>query len=294
MQYTTLLLLLVQAIVAEVRVYKANLVDQHPECKIQQQAVPRKQAYVCPAYILDFRCPRGPRGPDGARGEKGPDGPPGAPGPMGPPGPPGPDGAPGPQGPAGDQGIQGVKGPTGPQGDTGPQGNQGATGATGPKGDTGPKGETGAVGPAGPLDSQLSHGYFYYQQPVDVVLKIQPDQKLPFNTQGPFSPLVFFHNTTDPAWTDIIVLQDGTYRMDFIAWGQQDLELTFFLNNTRTPFTFSTGNNRQLQGQCLLNIWAGSVVNLVKTDRQFTDFSDNINIFGIILTRLGAITSGFN
>jgi hypothetical protein len=212
---------------------------------------------------------------------------------MGPPGPPGPDGAPGAQGPPGDQGIQGPQGITGPKGDTGPQGDKGATGATGIKGETGAKGETGLEGEAGPIDSQLDHGYFYYQQAVDDVLRIDPGEKVPFNTNGPYSPLTFAHSTISPAWGDILVLQSGTYRIDFIAWGQQSLELTYYVNNNATNFMFSTNNNRQLQGQILINLNAGDVVNLVKTDSQFTSLSDNINIFGIIFTRLGVRTLGY-
>lgn len=293
MRFPALCLLLVQAVLAEVRVYKADLVDQHPECKVQQAVQPRKQTVVCPAYILDFRCPRGARGPDGTRGEKGPDGPPGAPGPMGPPGPRGMDGAPGAQGPAGDQGPDGPKGFIGPKGATGSQGAQGATGATGAKGETGIKGEMGATGPAGPIDSQLQHAFYYYSQPEETVLILTEGDRLPFNSQGPFSPSTYFHDPTSPNWTDIIVLQNGTYRIDFIAWGQQDLNVAYYVNDVVTPFMFSTGNNRQLQGQILLNLYAGDVVNLVKMDSGNCRFSDNINIFGIILTRLGVLTPGF-
>lgn len=270
--------------------------------KTSKHRTPRKME-PCPAYILDFRCPRGKRGPPGERGPQGEPGKAGERGPMGPPGPPGPKGPKGPtgaQGPQGDQGAQGAQGAEGIQGEVGPQGDKGDTGAQGIKGETGPVGEQ---GPAGPLNTQVEHAYFLYRQDETDVFLFSEGQLMPFNLNGPYTNTTFQHVTydvTDPSFpelhnnTVVKILQDGTYRIDWITWGQQALEVTLFINNSETNQHFMTGNNRQLTGQIDYVLFAGDLVNLRKSNTGTCQVSDNINIFGIVFTRLTVDTASAN
>jgi len=234
---------LFQALLADQLVYKADVANAYPECKLEQRYVPRK-LNPCPAYILDFRCPRGDRGREGKRGVKGTDGMSGTPGPQGPLGPPGIDGAPGPQGPPGSTGLKGPKGVQGLLGMAGLTGPLGVQGPVGLIGLAGPQGLTGVVGPAGPLNIVLPHAYFYYQQSITNVYSLNQGSSAPFNMNGPYTSDTYSHSTTSPGWTDITVLKSGAYRIDFISWGQQSLEMTIYLNGLNTGQRFSTGNNR--------------------------------------------------
>lgn len=272
---------------AESLLYPAVIVDNFEECKAQLQ-IPRRLT-PCPAYILDFKCPRGQRGREGARGPKGPVGIPGAPGLQGPQGPPGSAGTPGPQGPDGPMGDPGVEGVMGTQGPIGPIGLTGPIGITGPIGDQGPVGAAGPTGPAGPVGVILDYAFFYYTQLSATVLPIAQFGLIPFNTQGPLLPSTFLHNPVGLLNTQITIQLNGTYRLDFLSFCQNALELTVYVNGTSTGQGFSTGAGTQLLGQVDLGLWPGSVVTLVKTNVGVASFTGNVNIFALIFVRLGNI-----
>lgn len=273
---------LLAATLAEVLLFPAETVEQREDCKAQVH-IPRRLA-SCPAYILDFKCPRGKKGKDGPRGLQGPPGIPGASGPQGPPGPPGLDGAPGPQGPDGPMGDLGPEGLIGIQGVTGPIGLQGPIGLTGAIGDQGVVGDVGPIGPPGPVDAILDYAFFYYSQLFTDSLSLNQFDIIPFNFQGPFVASTYVYTASQ-----IVVQLNGTYRIDFISYSQEAVEVTVYVNGTTTGQAFSTGAGTQLLGQVDLGLWPGSTVTLVKTSAGVSTFTFNTNIFGIILTRLGNI-----
>lgn len=278
---------------AERIIIPSNLVESQIDFgSIKRPRAPRKLE-ACPAYILDFRCPRGKRGPPGERGAEGSPGPDGKQGPQGPPGPVGPRGPLGQPGPQGEPGDPGPEGPQGPQGEQGDQGLIGLKGDTGPVGVQGLVGEVGPIGPAGPLNVQVDHAFFYHRQAENDVLIINGGQPLPFNTNGPYSIDTFFHPLNDisdplnPAALNnsvIQVLKSGTYRIDWLAWGQQELVLTLFVNGIQTDQTFMTGRNRQLTGQCHVVLQSNDIISIRKTNAGFSQLTDNINVTGIVFT----------
>ncbi len=283
---TNVLLLLAIGKCADPVAIKADLLEQEELEPVKANRLPRKLE-PCPAYILDYRCPRGKRGHSGERGPQGPDGKLGARGPVGPPGPPGPKGQPGPQGYAGPQGptgLQGFKGPDGQPGYPGANGPQGAQGEPGEAGEAGPQGPEGAAGTA---DLVFDYAYFYNQANK---IKIDDLDFLEFNMNGPYVASTYFHNNTDPEESKkILVLKDGVYRIDFIAWAQLANRIEAYINGLPTGQVFSVGNNRQLTGQFHYKIYATSIVQLrvvLNGGANSVTFDDNANTIGIVLMRM--------
>lgn len=240
--------------------------------------------YNCPAYILDYRCPRGKRGPPGDTGHIGEAGITGIPGPQGPVGPRGPVGPPGSAGPAGLPGNPGPDGGPGPQGPVGDQGPVGEIGLTGPSGATGPKGETGVEGAPGPLVVKLSYAYFYNDASSLIMSNTSP--VVPFIKNGPYDPDVYAHDPANDPYS-ILVKEDGTYRIDFLSWCQQGIGFRVTLNGIGTDMVFFTNNNRQMFMECLMPIVAGTTLTMVREPQPGpSQFGGSYVLFGITLTKL--------
>jgi len=243
-----ILALLAAVVIAQRVIIPACWVDEIPESKAQHPLRTPRKMETCPAYIMDFRCRRGKRGPPGERGPLGADGLDGKQGPMGPPGVPGSKGEKGLQGPPGPDGIQGIPGVQGLQGEQGIQGQQGPTGNQGSTGVIGNQGSQGVTGPSGPSNVRMDHGYFYFSQAETDNYTLESGELVPFNTNGPYTNTTYYHGTTlipdatDPnalSYFYIRVLLTGTYRIDWIAFCQQDIEFTLAINDAMTNQRFT-------------------------------------------------------
>jgi len=130
------------------------------------------------------------------------------------------------------------------------------------------------------------------------VLVLSQGDQAPFNTDGPYVNTCYFHalnqfsDISNPLNYSVIqVLKDGTYRIDWITWGQQSSQFTMYVNGLATDQKFSVGNNRQLIGELKYVLHANDLVTIVKSDTGQCQFSDNINVFGIVFTRISGQTT---
>jgi hypothetical protein len=125
-------------------------------------------------------------------------------------------------------------------------------GATGQQGPAGATGQQGPVGPAG----QPNYGYIYNVSAQTVAI----EAPVIFDSNGPLSG--FTHTAPGAA---IGVLSAGMYLIDFSASGTQVDQFALTDNGTVVPgTTYGSGaGTQQNNGQVIVNLGAGDVLNLV-------------------------------
>jgi hypothetical protein len=187
--------------------------------------------------------------------------------PAGPTGATGPTGAAGPTGATGatGAGVTGPTGSTGATGATGPTGNIGVTGASGPTGATGAlgaTGSTGATGPTGPTGATGASGaglstYGYVFSTNAQVVPLETD--VTFESNGVMNGIIHAAGTSQ-----IIVVNAGTYEIEFALAGVEPNQFAFFINGApATGAVFGSGaGTQQNTGSVIVNVAAGDIITL--------------------------------
>lgn len=192
-------------------------------------------------------------------------------------------------GPAGEQGLQGIQGPPGdpgPIGLPGSLGEKGDSGATGPDGPAGPQGAQGTTGPTGPINTDFQFAHFFDAGENQV---LEQGDLVVLNSNGAYSPATYAHILESDA---IDILQSGVYRIDFIGYTNNDLELTLVYNGDGTsPYTplqqFSVLGANRITGHMNVYLNSGSSISFQKTNAGEATLVSNPIGFSVVLLYYG-------
>ncbi|WP_082595707.1 S-layer homology domain-containing protein [Paenibacillus sp. Soil750] len=238
----------------------------------------------------------GAQGVTGATGEQGVTGATGAQGVTGVTGAQGITGATGAQGVTGATGAQGITGATGAQGITGATGSAGVTGATGAQGVTGATGATGAQGITGATGAAgagglTTFGYLYSVLPSGALYP--GNSVLPLNTRGYVTSGIDDMQFAS-FMGQIDIAQDGIYEISYQVSATTGIgaRIALKINGLIDPSTCIPilSNNSQISNKIILQLSAGSTINLVNDSTSPIIFASSPAVgVSIVIEKIASI-----